>query len=179
VLFQDESHLLWGDLCGYIWGPKSERIEVPIVNERQKQTYYGALDLAGHRCLIHPYDAGNSKNTIAFVEYLREQYPLCRLALVWDGASYHRSQMLQDYLETVNQGLEEKDWPVTCLRFAPNDPSQNPMEDVWLRGKRFLRRCHYLCQSLSDMTCLFELELHRQVIDFSKLFMYGHFSLIT
>jgi hypothetical protein len=39
VFFQDECHLLWGDLCGYVWGKTSERIEVPITNERQKQTY--------------------------------------------------------------------------------------------------------------------------------------------
>jgi hypothetical protein len=41
VFFQDECHLLWGDLCGYVWGKTSERIEVPMTNERQKQTYYG------------------------------------------------------------------------------------------------------------------------------------------
>lgn len=34
VFFQDECHLLWGDLCGYVWGKTDERIEVPIVNER-------------------------------------------------------------------------------------------------------------------------------------------------
>ena len=28
-------HLLWGDICGYIWGKTSERIEVPVVNDRQ------------------------------------------------------------------------------------------------------------------------------------------------
>jgi len=41
VFFQDECHLLWGDLCGYVWGKTDERIELPIVNERQKQTYLG------------------------------------------------------------------------------------------------------------------------------------------
>ena len=44
VFFLDECLLLWGDVCGYIWGKSNTRIEVPIVNERQKQTYYGALD---------------------------------------------------------------------------------------------------------------------------------------
>jgi len=33
VVFVDECHLLWGDLCGYVWG-KTERIEVPI-NQRK------------------------------------------------------------------------------------------------------------------------------------------------
>ena len=34
VFFLDECHLLWGDVCGYIWGKSNTRIEVPIVNER-------------------------------------------------------------------------------------------------------------------------------------------------
>ena len=29
VLFQDECHLLWGDICGYVWGKKNQRVEVP------------------------------------------------------------------------------------------------------------------------------------------------------
>jgi len=44
VFFVDECHLLWGDLCGYVWGKTDERIEVPIINERSKQTYYGAVN---------------------------------------------------------------------------------------------------------------------------------------
>ncbi len=48
VFFLDECHLLWGDVCGYIWGKSNTRIEVPIVNEREKQTYYGALDYFNH-----------------------------------------------------------------------------------------------------------------------------------
>jgi hypothetical protein len=29
---------------------------------------------------------------------------------------------------------------VTCIVFTPNAPEQNPVEDVWLRGKSFLRK---------------------------------------
>ncbi|MBW4490983.1 MAG: transposase [Trichocoleus desertorum ATA4-8-CV12] len=52
VFFADECHLLWGDLCGYVWGKTDERIEVPMLNERLKQTYYGAVDIHTRRCLI-------------------------------------------------------------------------------------------------------------------------------
>ena len=44
VLIIDECHLLWGDLSGYIWGKTDQEIAVPVVNERDKQTYYGAID---------------------------------------------------------------------------------------------------------------------------------------
>ncbi len=32
-------------LCGYVWGKTAERIELPISNERSKQTYYGAVNV--------------------------------------------------------------------------------------------------------------------------------------
>ena len=42
VFMVDECHLLWGDLLSYAWGRKHKRIDIPIQNERERQTYYGA-----------------------------------------------------------------------------------------------------------------------------------------
>ena len=168
---------MWGDLCGHVWGKTCQRIEIPILNERQKQTYYGAIDLATQRCLIQAYDTGNSDNTTAFLEYLRREYPNARIALFWDGASYHRSKDLKAYLASINGGLDAEQWEITCIRFAPNDPSQNPIEDVWLQGKRFIREWYHLCPSFQSVKYWFEFAIHRQVLNFSKLFKYGQFSL--
>jgi putative transposase len=44
VFMLDECHLLWGDLCGYVWGKSDRRIDVKMINQKQRQTYYGALD---------------------------------------------------------------------------------------------------------------------------------------
>jgi transposase len=176
VFFQDECHLLWGDLCGYVWGKTSERIEVPILNERERQTYYGAVNLHTQECLIQAYDKGNSQSTIAFVNYLLNQHPNSRIALLWDGASYHRSGAFRDYLDSINQGLEESAWKVTCKRFAPNDPKQNPIEDIWLQAKRFIREWYHLCKSFHAVKTLFEFATHCQIFDFPKLFTYGRFS---
>jgi transposase len=167
VFFEDECHLLWGDLCGYVWGK---------TNERLKQTYYGALNLYTQQCVIQPLEKGNSDGTISFLQYLLSHCPNSRIALIWDGASYHRSQAVKDYLESVNQGLDETNWKITCLRFAPNDPKQNPIEDVWLQAKRFIREFYHLCQSFSAVKFLFEFVTHRQTFDFPKLFSYGCFS---
>lgn len=176
VLFLDECHLLWGDVCGYVWGKAKERIEVPVVNQRQKQTYYGALNLYTQKFLIKAYDKGNSQSTITFLQYLRSQYPQSRIALIWDGATYHRSGEVRTYLESVNQHLEPLDWQITCIRFAPNAPAQNPVEDVWLHAKRFILSFYHLCKSFFAVKRLFELVTHQQIFDFPKLFMYGAFS---
>jgi len=44
VLFLDACHLCWGDVCGYVWGRSDMRVEIPIANERRRQTYFGALN---------------------------------------------------------------------------------------------------------------------------------------
>jgi len=176
VFFEDECHLLWGDLCGYVWGKTDERIEVPIVNERLKQTYYGAVDVYTQRCLIQAAEKGNSEGTIVFLKYLLTQYPNSRIALIWDGATYHRSQALREYLASVNQGLDESNWKITCIRLAPNDPKQNPIEDIWLQAKRFIREYYHLCKSFNVVKFLFEFVTHHQTFEFPKLFTYGCFS---
>ncbi len=140
VLLEDECHLLWGDTCGYLWGKRNERIEVPMLNQRLRQTYYGALNWLTHEFHLHPYDAGNSQHTVAYVKWLQELYPGKRLLLLWDGATYHRDGAMKEFLAQVNQGLPEDQWRVTVCRFAPNAPEQNPVEDVWLAAKNFLRR---------------------------------------
>ena len=83
---------------------------------------------------------------------------------------------LEPTLESVNLGLDESNWKITCIRFAPNAPQQNPIEDIWLQAKRFLRECYHLCKSFGVVKYLFELVTHRQSFDFPKLFTYGSFS---
>lgn len=175
VFFLDECHLLWGDLCGYVWGKTNIRIEVPIVNEREKQTYFGALDYFQQEFLVQAYPKANSEHTIDFLKYLQQQRPNQRLALIWDGASYHRSHELKEYLQSLNAAHDQASWQITCIRFAPNAPEQNPVEDIWLQAKRFIREFYHLCHSFSTVKLLFKLVTHRQTFYFSKLSEYAVF----
>ena len=56
---------------------------------------------------------------------------------------------VKNYLNSINQGLEPRQWKITCIRFAPNAPEQNPIEDVWLSAKGFVREFYSLCSSLA------------------------------
>lgn len=140
MLLLDECHLLWGDLSGYVWGKTDSSIEVPVVNERHKQTYYGAVDYLQHEVLLKAYDAGNSDNTVSYLQYLQQQSPNQRLLILWDSASYHRSHTVRDFLAQTNQGRATHQWQIHCVCFAPNCPQQNPIEDVWLQAKTWVRR---------------------------------------
>ena len=64
VFLVDECHLLWGDICGYVWGKTSERVEVPMTNEREKQTYYGALNYQTKEFFLKAYDKADSEKTV-------------------------------------------------------------------------------------------------------------------
>lgn len=77
---------------------------------------------------------------MAYLKYLQGLYPQARLLLIWDGASYHRFAEMRDYLIEINAGLSEEVWQVTCLLFASNAPEQNPVEDIRLKGKNWLRK---------------------------------------
>jgi transposase len=172
----DECHLLGGDLEGYVWGRKGENLEVPVANSKDRQTYYGAIDLLSKRLLLQAHAAGNTTCTIAYLQFLQQQFPDQRLLLLWDGASYHRGKEMQAFLEQVNAGLEESQWPIHCIRFAPNDPTQNPIEDAWLQGKNWLRQLAGLKPCFAAMKALFEQFYSLDIFDFPKVHMYGQFS---
>ena len=105
-------------------------------------------------------------------EYLREQFPEKRLILLWDGASYHRGVEMQEYLEAVNLKRSRDEWWVTCMLFAPNAPEQNPMEDVWLKAKQYVRKHWRECPTFQLVMHVFEEALNTLSFQFEKLRMY-------
>lgn len=120
-----------------------------------------------------PYEAGNGENIVDFMKYLQSQNPEQRIAMIWDGASYHKSQEVKDFLSKKNDGKEESQWQFTCILSAPNSPEQNLVEDVWLQTKNFLRRFWHLYGSFSAVKYLFEFFVDHQKFDFSKIEQYS------
>jgi transposase len=59
--------------------------------------------------------------------------------------------------------------------FAPNAPEQNPVEDIWLQGKNFMKKHWHLCKPFPLIKKLFMFITHCETFDFPKLNMYGFF----
>lgn len=175
VYMIDECHLLWGDACGYVWGKTNIRIEIPITNEKERQTYFGAINYSSKQFFVQPYEKGNGENTVSFIKYLQDLHPDARLLIFWDGASYHKYGAMRDYLGEVNEDLERSEWPITCELFAPHAPEQNPVEDIWLNAKRFIRENFDICESFSTVKELFVSAINFKIFDFSKINEYGEF----
>lgn len=111
----DEYHLVWGDTCGYVWGKTQERIEVPMTNERERQTYYGALDYSSKKFIVKAYATANSKNTVDFLKYLQSLRPEQKISVIWDGASYYKYKAMPEYLLSINANKPPEEWQVTCV----------------------------------------------------------------
>ena len=111
-----------GDTAGYVWGRRGERTRVAIQNERERQTYDGAMDLSTGKCILSPFSAGNGDHRVAVIKHLHRLHTGDPILLIWDNARYHRCAKIREYLHEVNQGLEAKNWKVTGIAFAPNAP---------------------------------------------------------
>jgi putative transposase len=173
VLFADECFVLWGDACGYVWGKRDARVTLPVGNSRERQPYYGAVDLLTRTTHLVPYATADALSTTDFLLDLRLRYPNAKLTIIWDNASHHKAAAVRDYLAEVNAGKTEEDWPITCLWFAPHDPSQNPIEDIWNQAKAFVRQQWAHLTSFLDVTTTFEQFLDGRVFDFPKLHRYS------
>ncbi|MEG5116869.1 IS630 family transposase [Microcoleus sp. A2-C5] len=174
VFFLDECHLLHGALNGYAWGRSDLRIEVPITNQKNRQTYFGALNYQTKQFHVKSYKSGDEKSTVEFIKYLQNKYKGRKIILIWDGASYHTYGEFRDYLSEVNRDKEADDWSITCVLFAPNAPEQNPVEDIWLQAKNFLRKYWYLCKSFKIIKFLFEFFTKEHKFDFPKIHQYTY-----
>ena len=174
VLFLDECHLLHGEETGYVWGQSERRIEVTITNEKDRQTYLGALNYQSQQFHVQSYPSGAGKSTVKFIKYLQNKYKERKIILIWDGASYHKYGEFRDFLSSVNSDKEPKDWSITCILFAPNSPQQNPVEDIWLQAKNFLRKYWYLCRSFKIIKFLFEFFTKEHKFDFPKIHQYTY-----
>ena len=119
-----------------------------------------------------PYDTADALSTTDFLLDLQLRFPNTKLTIIWDNASHHKAATVRDYLAAVNAGMSEEDWPITCRWFAPHDPSQNPIEDIWNQAKTFVRQQWAKLTNFQDVMVAFEQFLASQVFDFPKLHRY-------
>jgi transposase len=155
-----------------VWGKRNTPIEVPRTNERERQTYYGAIKLLPKPVPLQERPVGDGASTVAYLRWCQTLYPDKKLLLLWDGASYHRGQEMQSFLAQANAGLTEAEWKITCMVFAPNAPEQNPLEDLWLKGKTYLRKPFAINKTFAAVNHCFSTFLRSLNFDSAKCLWY-------
>ena len=122
---------------------------------------------------LRPYERANGHYTVTFLRYLQRRYPDQQLVISGDGATYHRYGEMIDFLCQVNQGLPENQWNIPCILLAPHTPQENPVEDVWLKAKTFVRQHFHLIHSFEKVKQLFVQAIKKECyFDFPKLDQY-------
>ena len=179
----DEVHLLEGDVISHLWGKMKERLKIPIENSKNRQTYYGAMDLANSELMIQDDRSGNGEYTVDFLKKLLKKnsdpnHPekSQKIIIFWDGASDHKGEKMQELLAELNKGLAPEYWKITCHLFAPYAPEKNPIEAIWLSLKSLLRRCYRFCKKFRIMKKMFEFFVEYNLFDFPDMKKYDAFS---
>jgi transposase len=179
MLLVDECRLLWGNACGSVGGPTAQRIRLPIKNIRARQTYLGALKLWSGTTGLWEADGGNQDTTVAFLHDVRRVFEGRQLVIVWDGAPYPRAGRVRDDLRQLNgETCPESQRQIHLIRCAPYAPAQNPMEDVWLAGKRAVRQQWADLSTFEDVKAVFSLTMTCQRVLFNTLNWDGRADLI-
>nr|WP_244142035.1 transposase [aff. Roholtiella sp. LEGE 12411] len=83
---------------------------------------------------IFPYDSANGLNTIDVLNTLKTEFPFHPMTLIWDGAPYHRSQIVKDAAATLDLKIEP---------LPGYSPDLMPVEHLW----------HWLRSDVTYHTC--------------------------
>ncbi len=107
-----------------------KRGEEPIIEAKRKgesQNFYGALNMKTGQCTAMAVDKQDSKITIKFLKKLLKIYQDRKIFLIWDGASWHKSKEIREFLSETNKGKTR----IELFNFPPYTPEFNPQEHVW------------------------------------------------
>lgn len=135
----------------YRWSLKRNPPIIKVRKEKQNVSFYGGLSLKTKKVTAHLCDWQNSEETCLFLEEIKKKYEgKGTVLLIWDNASWHKSEKIRGWLKD-NPGVIE------LFNFPPYAPELNPQEHVWkaLRDELSDVVGVYTFEEVIDRACLF------------------------
>jgi transposase len=154
LIYIDEAHIHLDTDEGYGWSVKGERFWVSSCSPgRAKVSFYGVYVYNLGEVRIFPYETANGLNTIDVLNKLRTEFPDRPMSLVWDGGSYHRSQIVKDTAAALKINLE----PLPAY-----SPDFMPVEHLWqwLREDVTYHTCYASKADLTAQVSVFQLQIN-------------------
>jgi transposase len=137
LAYIDEAHVHQDADMGFGWSTCGERLYVASSSPglKAKVTFFGIYLYSEPTVRIWPYERANGTLTIDVLERLRREHRNRPIIVVWDGASYHRSQIVRDAAERLK---------IQLVRLPPYSPDFMPVEALWhwLREEVTYNFCH-------------------------------------
>ena len=130
LLFQlDEAFFIHDTKWGRkYWCKIGKRIYGTYTGSHKMIAAFGAIGQQGRKMVL-TYDAANSKTFIAFLKELRSKYG--KIAVMVDGAPYHKSNVVMDFLEANADTIR-------LIYLPKGSPYLNAVEQLWNIAKRKL-----------------------------------------
>ena len=137
LAYIDEAHVHQDADMGYGWSTRGERLYVASSSPglKAKVSFFGIYLYSESRVHIWPYERANGVLTIDVLERLRREHGDRPIIIVWDGASYHRSEIVREAAERLH---------IQLVRLPPYSPDFMPVEALWhwLREEITYNFCH-------------------------------------
>lgn len=110
-----------------VWCRKGEEPIIEAKRKGESANFYGALNMKTGQCLAREVGRQNSLTTIGFLKELLKIYQNRKIFLIWDGAGWHKSKEIRQFLSETNEGKTR----LELFNFPPYSPEFNPQEHVW------------------------------------------------
>lgn len=148
----DESSIVWETELRKAWLKKGEKTIIKADRIKQRQNYFGALNLRSGQHTLVPLIWQNTTTMIEALRALTEVYPNKKLCIIGDNARWHRSKELR---ELLGEGKEFSH--IHFIWLPPYAPDNNPQEHVWKVGKDAIANRTY--SSFKELVATFEAAL--------------------
>jgi transposase len=124
---------------GYTWAARGQvawrKSISPSLSARIN--WYGAYDFTSGQVLLWHEGKCNGEHTVQFLQRIAAWKSNSRrqLVIIWDGASWHRSQLVQS---------EAQQLAITLVQLPAYSPDLNPIERLWQWMRQEVTRnfCH-------------------------------------
>jgi len=110
-----------------VWYRKGEEPVIEAKRKGESTNFYGALNMKTGQCAAMKTVKQNSQTTIEFLKKLLKIYQNRKIFLIWDGAGWHKSKEIRQFLSEINKGKIR----LELFNFPPYSPEFNPQEHVW------------------------------------------------
>ena len=139
IIYVDESRFHQDMDLGYAWAPMGKTAWRKSISPSlsARINWYGAYDFTTGQALLWHEGKCNGENTAQFLQRIAawKGPSQRRLVVIWDGASWHRSQLAQARAKKL--GIE-------LIQLPAYSPDLNPIEHLWkwMREEVTQNFCH-------------------------------------
>lgn len=159
VLVADEMILSTQTTFQKIWLPQGEYPKIDISNKRDRRCIYGFLNIKTGQEHAFKTKKINSEETSKILDSIGSIYQNKKIILVWDGAPWHRSEMIKKFLAETQHSFQ-------LFRFPPYAPDENPQEHVWKAGRSTITHNKFI-ENIDLATDEFVKYLNNTIFDYN------------